>query len=130
MWLFKDKNFISYDKLAKGALNFFFFLKIFIRNFRSFSYVYEASNTADSHRYAVKKMSCHTNEEEKRARDEVENYQRFSHPNLGVFRYYCLSIYFCLVSLLYYEQVQYNPTAHVTSIFWLVFPYFKVNSSF
>jgi hypothetical protein len=51
--------------------------------FRSFSYVYEASNTADTHRYAVKKMSCHTNEEEKRARDEVENYQRFSHQNLG-----------------------------------------------
>ncbi len=50
--------------------------------------MYEASNTADSHRYAVKKMSCHTNEEEKRARDEVENYQRFSHPNLGV----CLDI--------------------------------------
>jgi serine/threonine protein kinase len=54
--------------------------------FRSFSYVFEASNTADNHRYAVKKMSCHTNDEEKRARDEVENYQRFSHTNLGLIR--------------------------------------------
>lgn len=45
--------------------------------------MFEASNTADSHRYAVKKMSCHTHEEEKRARDELENYQKFSHPNLG-----------------------------------------------
>ena len=51
--------------------------------FRSFSYVFEARNTADSHQYAVKKMSCHTDEEEKRARDEIENYQRFSHSNLG-----------------------------------------------
>jgi serine/threonine protein kinase len=55
---------------------------------RSFSYVFEASNTADSHRYAIKKMSCHTNEEERRTRDEVENYQRFSHPNLGLIRNY------------------------------------------
>jgi len=80
----------------------------------SFSYVFEARNTADSHQYAVKKMSCHTNEEEKRARDEAENYQRFSHQNL--------------VSLLYHEQMQYNPDAHVTSIVWLVFPYFKNGS--
>jgi hypothetical protein len=35
---------------------------------RSFSYVYEARNTS----------------EEKRARDEVANYQRFSDPNLGL----------------------------------------------
>jgi serine/threonine protein kinase len=55
--------------------------------------VYEASNTADSYRYAIKKMSCHTNEEEKRARDEVENYQRFSHPNLGVIKYFMINIY-------------------------------------
>lgn len=96
--------------------------------FRSFSYVFEARNTADSHPYAVKKMSCHTNEEEKRARDEIENYQRFSHPNLGLMRnmVYCIIICFFLVSLLYHEQVQYSPTAHVTSIVWLVFPYFKV----
>jgi serine/threonine protein kinase len=45
--------------------------------------VFEARNTADNHPYALKKMSCHTNEEEKRARDEIENYKRFSHPNLG-----------------------------------------------
>ena len=32
-----------------------------------------------------------------------------------------------VVSLLYYEQVQYNPTAHITSVFWLVFPYFRVS---
>ena len=50
---------------------------------RSFSYVFEARNTSDTHPYAVKKMSCHTAEEEKRARDEVANYQRFTHPNLG-----------------------------------------------
>ncbi|CAF1135904.1 unnamed protein product [Adineta steineri] len=80
----------------------------------SFSYVFEARNTADSHQYAIKKMSCHTDEEERRARDEIENYQRFSHPNL--------------VSLLYHEQAQYNPNAHVTSIVWLVFPYFKNGS--
>ncbi|CAF0768990.1 unnamed protein product [Adineta ricciae] len=80
----------------------------------SFSYVFEARNTADSHQYAVKKMSCHTDEEEKRARDEIENYQRFSHSNL--------------VSLLYHEQVKYSPSAHVTSIFWLVFHYFKNGS--
>lgn len=59
-------------------------------------------------------MSCHTSDEEKRARDEIENYQKFSHPNL--------------VSLLYFEENRYNPTAHVTSVFWLVFPYFKVGS--
>lgn len=52
--------------------------------FRSFSYVFEARNTADTHQYAIKKMSCHTKEEEKRAKDEIENYQRFSHPNLGL----------------------------------------------
>ncbi|CAF3658911.1 unnamed protein product [Rotaria sp. Silwood1] len=80
----------------------------------SFSYVFEARDTADNHLYAIKKMSCHTNEEEKRAKDEIENYQRFSHPNL--------------VSLLYHEQMQYNPTSHVTSIVWLVFPYFKNGS--
>ncbi len=45
--------------------------------------MFEARNTADNHPYALKKMSCHTNEEEKRARDEIENYKRFSHPNLG-----------------------------------------------
>ncbi|CAF1092165.1 unnamed protein product [Rotaria magnacalcarata] len=80
----------------------------------SFSYVFEARNTADSHRYAVKKMSCHTKEEEKRARDEIENYQRFSHTNL--------------VALLYHELIQYRPDAHVTCIAWLVFPYFKNGS--
>ncbi len=57
-------------------------------------------------------MSCHTNDEEKRARDEISNYQRFSHENL--------------ISLLYHEVVQHDPTAHVTSTIWLVFPYFKV----
>lgn len=31
-------------------------------------------------------MSCHTNEEEIRARDEIENYQRFTHPNLGLIK--------------------------------------------
>lgn len=96
---------------------------------RSFSYVFEASNTADSHRYAVKKMSCHTHEEEKRARDELQNYQRFSHPNLGSNRTFFLpnQYFLSLVSLLYHEQVQYSPTAHITSTVWLVFPYFKVN---
>ncbi|CAF4072276.1 unnamed protein product, partial [Rotaria magnacalcarata] len=68
----------------------------------SFSYVFEARNTADSHRYAVKKMSCHTKEEEKRARDEIENYQRFSHTNL--------------VALLYHELIQYRPDAHNGSL--------------
>lgn len=99
--------------------------------FRSFSYVFEASNTADTHRYAVKKMSCHTNEEEKRARDEVENYQRFSHTHLGLIRndLYIIVFLFFLVSLLYHEQVLYKPDAHVTSIVWLVFPYYKVNYS-
>jgi serine/threonine protein kinase len=100
--------------------------------FRSFSYVFEARDTADNHRYAIKKMSCHTNEEEKRARDEIENYQRFSHTNLGLIRNYILYHHHCffVVPLLYYEQMQYDPNAHVTSIVWLVFPYFKVNYSF
>ena len=90
--------------------------------------MFEASNTADSHRYAVKKMSCHTNEEEKRARDEVENYQRFSHSNLGLMKKVLLFHHdiFSLVSLLYHEQARNKPDAHVTSIVWLVFPYFKV----
>jgi len=79
-------------------------------------------------------MSCHTNEEQKRARDEIENYQRFSHTNLGLIRNCSSSIinimFFFLVSLLYHEEVLYNPDAHVTSIVWLVFPYFKVNFCF
>lgn len=58
--------------------------------FRSFSYVYEARNTADNHRYAIKKMSCHTNEEERRARNEVENYQKFSHETLGLINVYLM----------------------------------------
>jgi hypothetical protein len=41
-------------------------------------------------------MSCHTNEEEKRARDEVENYQRFSHQNLGWMRVYSYMI-ICII---------------------------------
>lgn len=85
LWSFKDKSSFSYDRSAKGTDRRLALLRS-RRSFssRSFSYVYEARNTSDTHQYAIKKMSCHTDDEEKRARDEVANYQRFSYPNLGV----------------------------------------------
>ena len=97
--------------------------------------MFEARNTADNHQYAIKKMSCHTKEEEKRARSEIENYQRFSHTNLGLILKYCLfykshPISLFLVSLLYHELIQNKPDAHVTCIVWLVFPYFKAKYYF
>lgn len=44
-------------------------------------------------------MSCHTNEEERRARDEIENYQRFSHAHLGLTGFFYIII--CIISFLF-----------------------------
>lgn len=56
--------------------------KLFIPNFRGFSTIDLVENTFSKKQFALKRITCHSVEDQKAALQEIEYYKILRHPNV------------------------------------------------
>ena len=84
-------------------------------NFRGFSTISLVEDTRGRKRYALKKITCHSTEDQIQAKKEIDFHKRFDHPNV--------------LPIIGAEIKGHADIVHnITSDAYLILPYFSVSS--